>query len=50
MNQDSEPTTASRTRHRRWYPLGVIGVAVGLLGAVGLACFEKINEASARSK
>jgi hypothetical protein len=52
MNSNNELTTSSlaRRRYRHWYMLGLSGVAVGLLTAVGLASFKKVREASAKTK
>jgi len=48
MNPNPQPARMPRRRDRRWYTLGIIGIAVGLLAAVGVAGVEQFRERSAR--
>jgi len=50
MIPNPELNSQSSRRHRHWYVLGLGGMAVLLLTTVGLASFEKMREASARTK
>ena len=48
MNPNPKSAIPPHRRDRRGYTLGLAGVAVGLVAAVGLAAYEKVRESSAR--